>query len=322
MVVNHSKIHTLLIGQESSFGTAVTADKDIGRVQSFTPSDKRTIEQIYASGSREIQELVAAKAEFSWDLEVAIQNGRLFEYIFGTVGHATTSADTKHTFSVATTLPSFTIEDSFNNTSDTVFIYDGSKINSSSVNLDTNGLLKMSASGFSQGVDTSTASASAAVVSTLQTLHFKHSTLSTGTAGAESSVGKLQTFNVNFENNIENVDASGTFLTQEMVEANFLMTFDFTMMFEDLTEYNLFLGSTTAQQSPTKKSALFNANNGVTLGSGRREFEIQLDDFLYEEVGTPVTVGESVVQSFKGIATDLGSNGCFYVDNIAGAAFS
>ena len=133
---------------------------------------------------------------------------------------------------------------------------------------------------------------------------------------------KLQTFNLNTENNLIQVDASGTFVTQESVEANFKMSFDFTMMFESLTEYEIFLGGTTANISPTKKSAIFNANNGVVLGSGRREFEIQLDDFLSAEVGTPVTVGETVVQSFTGTATDLGSNGCFYVDNIAGASFS
>lgn len=322
MTVLHAKNNTLLIGQESTFGTAVTADKDVGLVQSFSPSDKRTIEEVYAAGSREIQELVAGKSENAWDLEVNLQNGRLFEYIFGTVAHAETTSDWKHTFSVATTVPSFTIEDSFNAASDRVFIYDGSKINSSTVNLDTNGILKLSASGMSQGVDTSTASASAAVISTLPVLHYKNSTLSTGTAASETSVGKLQTFNLSIENNLEAVDAAGTFVTQELVESNFKMSFDFTMMFESLTEYNIFLGGTTPQQSPTKKSAVFNANNGVVLGSGRREFNIQLNDFLYEEVGTPTSVGEVVVQSFKGTATDLGSDGCFYVDNISSATFS
>ena len=321
MSIFHAKHHTLLIGKESTFGDAVAATKDVGLVQSFTPSDKRTIEEIYASGSRIVQELVAAKFEVSWDLDVNIQNGRLFEYIFGTVGHATTSSDTKHTFTIATTLPSMTIESSFNSGSDEVFIYDGSKVNSATVNLDTNGILKLSVSGLSQGVSTATGAASAAVISSLAVLHYKHSTLSTGTADSESSVGKLQTFNYTVENNIESVDASGTFVTQEMIASNLKMAFDFTMMFEDQTEYDIFLGSTTPQLSPTKKGIEFNANNGVNLGSGRREFNAQMTDFLYEEVGTPVTVGESVVQSFKGIATGIGTNGIFYVDNITSGNF-
>lgn len=322
MAVNHSKVHTFLIGQESTFGTPVTADKDVGLVQSFTPSDKRALEENYASGSREIQELTAGKHETTWDLELKLQNGRPFEYVFGAVAHALTGSDTKHTFSVASTLPSFTIESSFNTADDDVVIYEGNKINSTVINLDTQGILKGTFSGIGQAPDSSTSSASAAVISTLEVLHYKHSTLKTGTAASESSVGKLQTFNLNIANNVDPVDAAGTFVVQELSAGDFKMAFDFTMIFESLTEYDIFQGGTAPVLSPTKKSALFNANNGVTLGSGRREFEIQLNDFLYEETGTPVNVGEKVVSSWKGTATNLGSNGCFYVDNVAEAAFS
>lgn len=277
---------------------------------------------MYASGSRQVQELVAAKSEITWDIEVSFQNGRLFEYALGAVGHALTSLDTKHTFTIANSLPSMTIESSFNTTSDNVFIYDGSKVNSLTVALGTNEVIKLSASGMSQGSSTATGAASAAVISSLAVLHFKHSTLKTGTADSESSVGLLQTFNLNIENNIELVDASGTFTTQEMVEANLRFAFDFAIMFQNQTEYDIFQGGTTPQQSPTKKGVEFNANNGVSLGSGRREINAQFTDFLYEEVGTPVNVGESVVQTFKGIATDIGTNGIFTVDNIASASWS
>jgi len=61
MTTLHSKDHTFLIGQESTFGTAVTADKDVGLVQSTSPTDTRELIEVYASGSREIQEIVAAK---------------------------------------------------------------------------------------------------------------------------------------------------------------------------------------------------------------------------------------------------------------------
>lgn len=321
MAVFHAKHHTFLIGKESTFGTAVSATKDVGLVQSFTPSDKRTIEEIYASGSRQVQELVAAKSEITWDMEVNYQNGRLFEYAIGAVAHALTSSDTKHTFTIANSLPSMTIESSFNSASDEVFIYDGSKVNSFTVALGTNDVIKLSASGMSQGSSTATGSASAAVISSLAVLHFKHATLATGTADSETSVGKLQTFNLVIENNIELVDASGTFVTQEMVEANLKFAFDFTMMFENQTEFDIFQGGTTPQQSPAKKGVEFNANNGVSLGSGRREINAQFTEFLYEEVGTPVNVGESVVQSYKGIGTDIGTNGIFTVDNIAEASW-
>jgi len=322
MVSLHSKNHTFLIGQESTFGTAVTADKDVGLVQSHTPGDKRAIEEVYASGSRQVQELVPGKSELPWDFEVDLQNGRLFEYLFGGVAHALTGSDTKHTFSITSTLPSFTMESSFNATADSVFIYDGSKITTGTVNLDTQGILKGTFSGISQSVDTSTSSASAAVISTLPVLHYKHSTLKTGTAASETSVGNLLTFNLVIDNDLKAVDQAGSVEIAELIASTFSMKFDFTMTFENTTEYEIFLGGTTPALSPTKKSALFNANNGITLGSGRREFEIQLDNFLYEEAAPATSVGDLVIASFKGTATDLGSNGCFYVDNIAAASFS
>ncbi len=322
MVTLHSKDHTFLIGQESTFGTAVTADKDVGLVQSVTPSDTRELIEVYASGSREIQEIVASKFKASFDFEINLQNGRPFEYLFGGVAHALTGSDTKHTFSITTTLPSFTTETSYNSTTDAKFVYDGCKMNSATINLEANGILKMTPSIICQSVTTSNSGASAAVISSLKQLHYKHSTLSTGTAGSETSVGNLQTFNLTVESNLVEVDAAGTFEVNELVAASFKMAFDFTMSFQDITEYDIFLGGSTPQQTPTETSALFNANNGVTLGSGRREFEIQLDGFLYETVGTPTSVGDVVIQSFKGTATTLGSNAVFYVDDVTAANFS
>jgi hypothetical protein len=318
----HSKNHTLLIGKETTYGTAVTADKDIGLVQNFNPTGTRTVDLNYGSGSREVQSITAAKFEKKWESEVKLQNGRLFEYIFGNVAHAETTGDWKHTFSVGANLPSFTVEDSFNATSDSVFLYNGSKINSSTLNLDKNDFLKLTCSGISQSVDISPSSASAGIVSDLPILHFKNSTLSTGPAGSETNIGKLQTFSLTIENNLISVDAAGTILTQELVESNFKLSFDFSITFENVDEYQSFLGGTSPQLSPAKRSAVLNVNNGVALGSGRREFYIQLNDLLYEEVGKPVTVGELVVASFKGTATDLGTNGCYFIDNISDTNFS
>lgn len=318
----HNKNHTLLIGQESTFGTPVTADKDIGLVQSFSPTDTRTINKARSSGSREIQDLIAEKSVHTFDAEVLVNNGRIFEYLFGSVSHAETTGDWVHTFDVADTIPSFTLESSFNSTTDAVFIYQGCKLGSGTVALETNGKLKTSVSGISQAPDTSTVSASAPSISDLQILHYKNAIFKTGTAGAETKVGKLQTFNFNLDNGLIEVDDAGTFTVQELVEGDLEMTFDFTMTFENLTEYNLFLGGTSPQLQPTKQSAVFNLNNGVTIGSGRREFNLQLNNFLYEEASAPTTVGELVIATFKGTAEGLGTDKCFYTDNISDVNFS
>ncbi len=321
MAVFSSKQSTVLIGKESSFGVPQTTDKDIGLVQSFSPTDKRTYEKIYTAGSREIQELVAGKFEPTFDFEFLLQNGRMLELLFGTKDSSTeTTGDWKHIFSIGSTVPSFTTEYSFNASTDAVFIYDGCKINSGTIAIDKDGILKMSGSSVAQSVTTSTAS-SAAVISALKVLSYKHLTLSTGTIDSEASVGKLQSFSYSFDNGNTPVDAAGTFEVQEVVGGNVENTFEFTMMFEDLTEYNRFLGNTTPQSQPTALGLEVNANNGVTLGSGRREFNLHLTNIQYEEVGTPLSVGEVVVQSFKGTATGFGTNKCFVVDTVTSDAF-
>ena len=230
--------------------------KDLGLVQSFTPSDKRVYTKVKAAGDREVQQLVAGKSDLGFDFEVFEQNGRIFELLLGTAQSVTTST-----------------------------------------------------------------SESAAVISSLDVLRYKELTLSTGTADSETSVGKLQTFGVTFENTPTIVDSAGTIETQENIAGDSEITFEFTLMFEDLTEYDIFLGGSTPQTQPASKGLVVNANNGVTLGSGRREFEVQLAEIQYEEVGNPLSVGEVIISNFKGSATSLGTNKLFVVDTVTSANF-
>lgn len=321
----HSKNQTLLVGKESSFGTAVTTDKDLGLIQSFSPTDKRAQEKIYANGSRVTQEIVAGLVEIDWEINLYLQHARPIEYLFGDLTHAETTGDWKHSLtSIPTSVSSFTLEDGFNGSSDNVIEYAGNKLFSGTISLEKDGILTFNATGKAQTVDTSDTTASAAVISTLPVLHYKHTTISVGAASSESSVGKVQSFNLNYNNNTEPQSQAGSIEYAEFVEGNAEWTFDFSILFENLTEYQRFLGTTSSTApvtSPTPYSVIFNSHNGVTLGSGRREFYAQLNNFQYEEVGTPVNVGEAVLQSFKGNAEDLGTNGIFMVDSISSSNF-
>ena len=322
MTTFHAKQHTLLVGKESTFGTAVTTDKDLGLIQSLTPSDKREYTKVKATGSREVQELVAGKEEYSIDTELFIQNGRIFEFLLGTKDSSTeTTGDWKHIFSIGEEIPSFTLENSFNATVDAVSEYAGVKFDSGQIVLDTNGILKYSGSMIGKDLDISGVSASAAVLSALKVLAFKHTTLSTGSAGSETSVGKLQSFTLNFANTVAPVDSAGTTQAQEIIAGDSEITIEFSMSFESTTEYQKFLGGTTPAVQPASTSMVINANNGVTLGSGRREFEVQLAEVQYEEVGAPVNVGEMVVQNFKGSCTGLGTDKLFVVDTVSDSNF-
>lgn len=320
--IGHSKNHTLLIGKESTYGTAVSATKDVGLVQNANFSDKKEIQRIYGNGSRLPQELVSGLANFDFDFDIIYQNGRLFEYLLGSVAHATTGSDEKHTFSFAETLPSFTVESSFNLDTDQVFKYEGCVLSSGTISVDTGGNLSLAFTGRAEDIDTSSNSASAAVISSLKTLHYKHLTLSTGAAGSETDVGLLQSFNLTINSENTEVRDSGQVTNADDLAGLAIMEFDFIMVFKTVAEYERFTGADSSVViSPTQFSVVINAHNGVTLGSGRREFYVQLDGVNYSEVGTPISIGEKVVQSFRGEATALGSNGMFTVDNIASGSW-
>lgn len=321
----HSKQITLLVGIESTYGTEVQATDDLGLIQSFSPTDKRTHTKIFTTGSRETQEIVAGFVDLDFEISLFLQHGRPLQYLLGTLAHAQTSSDWKHSITaVPTSIPSFSMEYSSNATSDYVFQYAGCKISQGTISLEKEGILTCSLTGKAKTVDTSDTAAETAVVSALPVLHYKQSTLSAGAAGSETSVGAIQGFNLNFNNTPVIANTNTSVLLQDIQESNFEITYDFTMLFENLTEYQRFLGttsSTSPQTSPTPFSTIFNVHNGINLGSGRREFYAQLSNCQYEEVGTPVNVGEIIVASFKGNAETYGSNGVFFVDNISSTNF-
>lgn len=321
-MVIHSKNATFLIGKETTFGTAVTADKDVGLVQNFSPSDKREHTKVYAAGSREIQEIVAGKIDLKYDLELFLQNGRVFEYLIGSVGHVETTGDWTHTFTLTDTLPSMTIEESYNISTDVVFIRDGCKFIDGTISIDKGGILTFKGSLTSASVDTSTASASAAVISSLGVLAYKHTTLSTGSAGSETSVGKLQSFTLTFGNDVEDIEQAGSVEICEAEAKNLDISGEFTMMFENKTEYDVFLGGTSPVDQPASTSIVINANNGVTLGSGRVEFNVQLANAQYEEAGKPLAVGDVIIQTFRFNAETLGTNKLTFVDDVSSANFA
>jgi len=325
MSSKHSKIFSWLVGKESTYGTEVASTLDWGLIQSFSPTDKRTHTKIQTTGSREIQEIVAGMVDIDWEVSLYLQHARPIEALLGTLTHAETTSDWKHSITaVPSTVPSYSIEYSLNDSTDLVFDYLGSKLNTGTIALEKEGILTFNGSGKSKTVDTSEASAGAAVIDTLNILHYKHADVLVGVASSEASIGKVQSFNLTFNNTPTMVDTTGSIFHQEQVEGLFEPTGDFTVVFENLTEYQRLLGttsSTTPQVSPTAFSTIFNLHNSVTLGSGRQEFYAQLDDCQYEEVGNPLNVGEIVISSFKMNAVTYGSNGVFMVDDVSSGNF-
>jgi hypothetical protein len=100
-----------------------------------------------------------------------------------------------------------------------------------------------------------------------------------------------------------------------------LVEFEFTKAFDSVTEYELFLGGTSPASSTLSSSSLvFNANNGETLGDGRREINIDLSTTKLSTHGEQKQLRGKVMQTFRGQATTI--NDVYTVDGISSSNWS
>jgi len=320
-----SKHAYVLIGQESTWGTPVTADKDVGLVQNLTMNESNNLKEIHAITTVATQAIVAGKYTAAGTLEANFQHGRLLEYVFGSVAHAETTGDWKHTYSEADALPSFTLEDGYNSTSDSVQTYAGCRITSATIGLDLDGVITLSAEFVAKTV-ADTTSASSSVVSSLAPLPSYSASLKTGTDSSEATVAEVQTARITINNNAggeANIWGIGSRLATGSEPNGRTYEFAFTLGFSNQTEYELFLGGTSpaGTSTPTVNSLVFNANNGVTLGSGRLELNIELANVSYESVSKKTSVGSYILLDVTGKATGIQAN-TFSVDTITSTLWS
>lgn len=303
----------LLAGTETTYGTKVAATKDLGLLQSVTPTDTQNIRRLYSLGSRNVQEMVAGQFNSTLSLTAKYQHGRIFEYLTGgTVTHdASDTPDIKHTYAEADALKSFSLEYGFDLTSDVEFTYTSCLVNSLTLDLNLNEELSWTADIMGQQVDTGT-TASTGSIDSLKTLPSYYGTLNTG-----SSVAKIQSMSWTYNNAVRTLDALGSRLHQEGVGGSREMDFNMTLLFEDLTEYAQFLDGTSvgATSTPSDFDMVIDITNGTAAGSGLREVYIDVDDNKWNEASVPVSVGSEVIASFSGHGKTLSS---FYsYDDIA-----
>lgn len=310
----------ILIGKETTQGTPVACTKDVGLVQNFAPNEVRNYTRIHSISQRNAVQLLAGQYDAKGTLETTLQHGRLLTYLFGTAAHVETTSDWKHTFSEADALSSMTLEDGYNASSDIVKTYSGGMISSATLSFDMSGALTMSADLLFHKPTTST-SASSAVISTLPVHPFSWMSLKTGADGSEVTNTGVMSGSITVVNNLEKLYGIGSVLPEEIMPGLRTYEFEFRMKFKDKVDYELFLGGTTptATGGGSIPSLIFNSNNGIALGSGRREFNIDFSDAVYDAYDKPLKVGEVIYQTFRGMATKITPDNTWFVDSITSA---
>lgn len=315
-MATHSIEHVLLHGQETTFGTAVTPDKTLGLRQNVSATYEHGSREVFTTGSAEAQDIVGGKVGIKNSVELIMQHARPLEYIFGTVAHDETTNDWKHTFSVADSLPSMTLEDSYEKgDTDSTSTYAGLKFTTATIGLAMDGNLTFRADGMSKDV-ANTTSASADSIDSISPLSDFEGSFKTGTLDSETAVAETQNFEITLNRNTKSQFGLGDREAEDIEGMNLNIDFTASVGFNNNDEIERLLGDTSIQNStpPTGFGCEFIADNGTELGSGQHKFYLQLNSVQYKNITRTTPIGDYVM-------ADLSGNGileeCYMVDSIS-----
>ena len=296
-----------LIGVETTWGTGVTADKDLGLIKAnITDTSAREIIESQGISSLESQAINTGMRDSKFSVDGEFQHGRLLEGVFGSVAHAETTGDWKHTFTSAAAGVSYTIESGINNSAnDVVFTHTGALIDVAEIRCALNQNLTAKYDFLGKKSDPDGTTASSASESTL--IVFPHPMVHVSINGSEAS--EVQEASIKIS---KKVMRSGGMGSEEYQQGNPTeLKFEFTakLGFSDETYHAL-------ADANTSHNFEINAHNAVTLGSGRRELKITLTDCLWSNFEEITTVGDLIYVNITGRGT---LSEAFSVDNISSA---
>ena len=306
-----SATKVVLIGKESTWGTAVTADKDIGIIRDQNDSLAREVKQSMGLGSPEVQQQTTGLVEVNDDTTLEFQHGRILEYVLGSVTHAETTSDWKHTYGVSSNPPSFTKASGENLSSDTNLTGAGFKVESAEISQTLNDVIIMKVTSKGK-TTTSSTSTGAAVISSLPVFPLSWTTITINGTSAD----EVQDWNIKITKKLNTSGGMNSNLIRQMSVDEIHFEFSAKLGFTNDTYQKLFLGGTTPSETADPSSFDFqiNSNNGVTLGSGRRELHMKLTGCQAKTWNKAASVGNMVYMEIAGEGT---FSEAYSVDNIS-----
>lgn len=307
-----SQQNYVLIGRESTKGTAVACTKDLGIINDPSIGLSREVIEVKGISSPQAQQIVSGMNDVKGNLTLTLQHGRILELALGGVAHANTGSDTTHTFTVTSDLPSSSLEYGLDGSTDTVATGAGIQVESLEIGIALNGLLTGSVA-YRGMVTASTATAQSAVVSTL--VAFPHSLCHVTLNGGEAT--EVQNASVTFENIIKPVGGISSNNPQGIVRTEVSVKVKAQLAFNSKTYWEKVQGgSSLATGVPTTDTFTLQAHNAVTLGSGRREITVTVNQLIYDTAEMVAAVGDLVFLNVSGTGI---LSACQSVDNITSA---
>lgn len=308
----------VLVGSESSYNSTASPTKDLGIITSVDASLNNNNNPIDGIGQRQAFDLLAGSFDGTVSFSGVLNSGAIAEMFFGQATDTTTTGDTRHIFvdkpgtltstlNVASTINSYSISTNHDASTDVIFTYGGSKINSFTVNLEIGGVLSYDSEAIIGSVFTGT-TIGTKVLTTTQPLIAAEGTISTGDESSEASKCPVSNFSISFNNNIDTNDIRciGNRLPIDLVAKKLEITGDFTAKFGDTTEADRFLGgSSVIDGTPTDTGIILEVTNGTAFGSGKIGFYVKLTGCQYESLGRNFSQDGIVEESYSFTATEV-----------------
>lgn len=308
---------TVLIAKETTYADSTAATKDFGLVQNLTINPDSAIPEEMGAGQAAGIAVKGNVVNVKGSLEFELQHGRALEYALfgGTTTHVQSgvSADWTHTYAFGNSLPSFAAEVSWTDPAVKTY-YSGMLFSTSTIACTVNGILKMRGDILGQGVlDTGTATT--AVVNTNAPMGGFESSLTI----ASSPVSYVQSWEVTVNRNSKAIFGMGNRKPKWAASQLANVTWKATIGLENATQIGRLLGtagtSITAVE-PASFTNIFAATNGVTIGSGRREFSLTMAGCQVKDFSVNLTKGDFTLYDISGSGTINTASCCYFVDQL------
>lgn len=312
MVTYPTTITAIQYATESTYGTEQAPNTAIGRVQSFTPTINNNTYRGRASGAgRLVQQLLYGTLNITWTLQYEAHDWDFLKYAVGPkTGNGNDEAPyvlTQGTDYGVNDIDSFSMEVSTDRSTDDNDTYLGCTIDGFTISSAIGQPVVINVRGRSRDVTSST-TATSYTEPTTKTWMWHQGTWYWGQT--PSSVGRVQSFQINYENDPAVYADSGRFIsipTAGGVDITFQITVIMTETIATTLRDDLY-GSSNNPVTGVSDAA-FNTNNEfhliLTEGAsvGNRTVNLKLDQCSLDTMTKPITLGGGLVQAtFTGTA--------------------
>jgi hypothetical protein len=212
-------------------------------------------------------------------------------------------------------MPSFTIEDTYKQTTDIENRWVGFIGETTTISLNIDGELTVSTSGPAKDVDTSqTTGSSEPSQSEIPIKGFS------GSLNLGGAVSEVQSWSLTFNRNSKNLSGMGSRLpvagSSHILNCSFTARIAYAANTFDAAILGAATGGTATQ--PTAVSATFGADNGVELGSGKRAISVALTSCQYSVSKRSVPINDYIFVDVNGFGK-LGAGS--FIDGVLTASW-